>query len=372
MDAQRVILIHRVRGIAVSILVAFFVWSLGAAAWARESQGGKEQGGNSTASKGPGQGIIKGGKGGNGGQTGGKGAKESAGGELALSRPVLPDRYVLGPGDRLMINLWGEYDSFAEYQISAEGKVSLPTIGDLKVKGLTLAEAEVLLRTEVEKYYRNVRSGISLISLRSFVVSVLGAVKQPGNYKATLDHRASDLIDLAGGVLPGGSRRHIQVLQGGKVRAASDLSAFLRRGKLDDNPYLQDGDVIYVPPVRTPFVTIYDDASSPGEEGTLVLPITYELMEGQHFATVIYDLGGVNPAWDLDNVYIIRQTPGEDQARRIPVNLLQLVREQDGGNDLVMQSGDQLFFPVDLRRPFLNGLGELVGGAKNDRSGPNK
>jgi protein involved in polysaccharide export with SLBB domain len=271
-----------------------------------------------------------------------------------------------------MINLWGEYDSFAEYQISAEGKVSLPTIGDLKFKGLTLAEAEVLLRTEVEKYYRNVKSGISLISLRSFVVSVLGSVKQPGNYRATLDHRVSDLIDLAGGVLPGGSRRHIQVLQDGKVRTVSDLSAFLRRGKLDDNPYLQDGDVVYVPPVRPPFVAIYDDASSFGEENTAALPITYELMEGQQFSSVIYDLGGVNPAWDMDNVYIIRQTPGEDEPRRIPVNLSQLVREQDGGNDLVIQSGDQLFFPVDLRRPFLNGLGELVGAAKNNRRGRQK
>jgi len=292
---------------------------------------------------------------------------ERGSGDLTLSKAVVPEKYVLGPGDQLKINLWGEYDSFEEYTVSAEGKVSIPTIGQLKFKGLTLAEAEVLLKSEVEKYYRNVKSGISLTSLRSFVVPVLGAVKQPGNYKATLDKQVSDLIETAGGVLPGGSQRHIQILQDGKVRMTSDLTAFLRRGKIEANPYLRDGDAIYVPPVRGDFITIFDDGAGLGEENVVVLPIMYELMEGQRFSSIVSDLGGVNPAWDKENIYIIRQVHESEDPQRISVNLPQSVIRPDDSKDIIMQGGDQLFFPVDLRRPYLNGRGEVISAKKDKR-----
>ncbi len=356
------------RMVVVCFAAAFLVLDLTVTVWAQSSQGFKGKSGDQKPVKGAATSHLKGNSTRGGSNTSSSSPKaEGGGGDLTLSRAVLPGKYILGPGDQLMINLWGEYDSFEAYTISAEGKVSIPTIGELKFKGLTLNEAEALLRSEVEKYYRNVKSGISLTSLRSFVVSVLGAVKQPGNYKATLDKQVSDLIEAAGGVLPGGSQRHIRILQNGKVRASSDLTAFLRRGQIEANPYLQDGDVIYVPPVHGDFITVFDDAGGLGEENAVALPITYELMEGQRFSSVVSDLGGVNPAWDKDNVYIIRQAPGSGDPSRIPVDLYQSVIQLDDSQDIVMQGGDQLFFAVDLRRPYLNGLGEVVSAKKEKR-----
>lgn len=341
---------YRSQKYVACFVFAILILNLTATAWA---QGSRSQTKGKSVKSSPGLATGK-------GKSGPPPTGPKAGtGELVLSRPVLPEKYVLGPGDQLTINLWGEYDSFENYTISAEGKVSIPTIGELKFIGLTLAEAEALLRKEVETYYRNVSSGISLVVLRSFVVSVLGAVHQPGNYSATLDKRVSDLIDSAGGVLPGGSQRHIQVLQQGKVRVTSDLSAFLRRGVIDADPYLKDGDVIYVPPVRGPSITVFDDAIGLEDRGSVALPITYELVDGQRFSSVISELGGVNPAWDMEHVFIMRRQPGTGDPKRILVNLSELFIQMDETKDIVMQNGDQLFFAIDLRRPYLDGLGEV-------------
>ena len=348
----------------VCFVAILFLLDLTGTAWAQSSRDSKQRSRDQKPINGASAGQLKA-KG--AGSSSSSPKSDGGGGELTLSKPVAPEKYVLGPGDQLAINLWGEYDSFEQYTVSAEGKVSIPTIGQLKFKGLTLAEADALLRNEVVKYYRNVKSGISLTSLRSFVVPVLGAVKQPGNYKATLDKQVSDLIETAGGVQPGGSQRHIQILQDGKVRTTSDLTAFLRRGQMEANPYLRDGDVIYVPPVRGDFITVFDDGAGLGDENAVALPIMYELVEGQRFSSVVSDLGGVNPAWDKENAYIIRQVTGSGDSQRIPVDLSQSVIRPDDSKDIVMQGGDELFFAVDLRRPYLNGLGEVISAKKDKR-----
>src|SRR5579885_2253405 len=153
----------------------------------------------STRGKGAGKETEKGNARAVGPVRGEKGEKKSTGGKgeaVILSKRVDPAQYVLGPGDSLVINLWGEYDEVYEQTVSAEGKISLPTIGELMVSGETLARAEARLGVEVRKYYRNVQSGISLLGLRQFKVAVLGAVQEPGSYPATLDMRVSDVVAL--------------------------------------------------------------------------------------------------------------------------------------------------------------------------------
>ncbi len=298
----------------------------------------------------------------------------SGGGGLTLFKQIDPAAYVLGPGDELVINLWGEYDSFETQIVSATGKISLPTIGELKVAGLTLDQAEALLRRAVDKYYRNVNSGISLTALRTFKVGVLGAVHAPGNYPATLDMRVSDLIVEAGGVLPGGSLRRIQVKQGGKLRARCDLNAYLKRGVEDANPFLQEGDVIFVPPVSGSLIRIFDQAAviattpdGAGAENGSAAPSSnamlseYELEAGQRFSSLVYDLGGLNPGWDFSNVYIIRRQPDGERTIKLRVDIAKLFIEQDDANDIILQKGDDIFFAAQTRSPYLNGNGEIVG-----------
>ena len=246
----------------------------GGVAWGQASRGGKDAGGGlggkAGAAKGAGgaKGAPKtGAAGGKTGVTSVSPTEMELPGGKALSRAVVPDQYALGPGDGLLINIWGEYDETYDVRVSPDGKISLPTIGDLSLKGLTLTEAHRLIDGEVKKYYRNVKSGLSLTSLRVFEVQVLGEVLQPGVYLATPVKRVSDVIAQAGGTLPGGSQRRVQLHRNGQLTATADLTAFFRHGDESLNPFLQDGDKVFVPPMGDQRVTIYVSEVTSGGMG---------------------------------------------------------------------------------------------------------
>lgn len=295
-------------------------------------------------------------------------AEEQLPGGQALSRAVRPD-YVLGPGDSLTVSLWGEYEEKTDVKVAPDGKISLPTVGILEVKGLTLAQTQDLISAEVKKYYRNVRSGISLTALRVFEVLVLGEVVRPGTYLATPVKRVSDVLASAGGVMPGGSQRHVQVWRNGKVNSLADITAFLRRGDQLLNPQLQDGDVIIVPPMGDNRVSVYvsevsTSAASGGGGGILnenSVPYLLEIKEGERLSSVVSELGGLSPWWDLESVFVERQSTAPEGTLRIPVNLQRYYLERDLSQDVVVKSGDQIYIPASIRRVYVAGAVRING-----------
>lgn len=336
--------------------------------WGEQSRGGKSTGGAASqqaGAKGPGA------KGGGRAEAPGaaKGGVSSASpteielpGGRALSRAVVPDQYTLGPGDGLAINIWGEYDENFTVKVSPDGKVSLPTIGDLTLKGLTLTQAQTLIDGEVKKYYRNVKSGLSLTSLRVFEVQVLGEVALPGVYLATPVKHVSDVIGQAGGVLSGGSQRRIELYRNGQLVATADLTRFFRHGEDNLNPPLQDGDRVLVPTMRDQRVTIYvsevSSGSMSGGGGVLsenTVPRIIEIKEGESLSTVLSEVGGVSPWWDLESVFIQRTTKVPEGTMRIPVDLRRLYDGADIGQDIILEKGDQIYIPADVKRVFVVG-----------------
>lgn len=281
-------------------------------------------------------------------------------GAQALFKLIDPEKYILGPGDGIAVNLWGAHASFEEVLISADGKLTLPTLGELKAAGLTLRQTEDLIKLNVKKYYtNNVYAGIALSSLRSFKVPVLGAVANPGHYEATLDMRVSDLLDEAGGLLPSASRRHIQVKRGDTVRIEADLTAYLRMGSVKDNPFLLEGDLLFVPATPLSTVWLMDEASTDMES-----PLTlYEIKEGQTLADLIKELGGVNPAWDLREIHIVRNHWSEKGTGTVQqkIDLHALLFEGDASHDTVLHQGDYIFFARKGTIPYLNGHDEVTG-----------
>jgi protein involved in polysaccharide export with SLBB domain len=289
-------------------------------------------------------------------------AEESLPGGQALSRAVIPDQYVLGPGDGVSINIWGEYDDSYQLRVSPDGKISLPTIGDLMVKGLTLTQVDALIDTQVKKYYRNVKSGLSLTSLRVFEVLVLGDVAKPGTYLATPVRRVSDLIDKAGGILPSGSGRHIQVRNNGQVYASADLQAFLRKGDLSSNPFVRDDDVIFVPAIGDRRVSVYVSEVATEAGGALSensIPHIVELKQGERLSTVISEVGGISPWWELGGVLIERVSHVPEGTMRISLDLQRYVLEKDESQNPVMEAGDQVYIPASVRRVFVTGAVKL-------------
>lgn len=285
--------------------------------------------------------------------------RQNAGHTLVLFRRIDPQIYTLGPGDGLQVNLWGAYDSFEEVQVSADGKLTLPTIGEFEVSGLTVRQTEELIKLKVKQYYnKNVQAGLALSSLRSFKVPVLGAVANPGHYDATLDTRVSDLLDQAGGLLPSASQRHVQVKNGEGVRIEADLIAYLRLGSIKDNPSLVDGDHIFVPPGQLVSVWIMDE-TTPNLESPMSL---YEIKDGLTLQGLIQEMGGVNPAWDLKQIHIVRTDwTGQEPVKR-RVDLGALMVDGDTSKDMVLHHGDYIFFARRNQLPYLDGNDEVVGG----------
>lgn len=289
-------------------------------------------------------------------------AEDQLPGGQVLSRAVVPELYVLGPGDGLTINIWGEYDESFKVRITPDGKINLPTIGDLTLKGLTLIQAEALIQAEVKRYYRNVKSGVTLTSLRVFSVIVLGEVANPGTYLATPVKRVSEVVAQAGGVLPGGSKRHVSVQRDGNVQGYADLTAYLRRGDESVNPFVRDGDMIFVPPMGDWRVSVYVSEVSVGV-GTAItensIPYTVELKKGERLTHLLAELGGGNPWWDLEGILILRETKNPEGTLRIPVNMHSYYMDKDDSQDIVLENGDQVYIPAIIRRVLVAGAVKL-------------
>jgi protein involved in polysaccharide export with SLBB domain len=279
----------------------------------------------------------------------------------ALSRAVMPDQYVLGPGDGLTINIWGEYEEKQEARVTPDGKLNLSTIGDLKVKGLTLAQVEKLLELEIKRYYKNVKVGISLTQLRVFEVSVLGDVVSPGAYQATPVRRVSYVVEKAGGVLPGASYRHIQVRRDDRIAAVADLVAFRRNAEDAADPFLRDGDVIFVPPMDNKRVSVFlpaDEAPGPGSATvgqTQLNTFIVEIREGERFSAILSEIGGVNPTWDLEAVTVNRVSQEPEGVMRIPIDLRRYFLEKDESQNLALQPGDEIYIPAVIKRIYVAG-----------------
>lgn len=352
-----------------ALLVAQLVLGPVGAAWGQT----KHDRGGKAAGAAPGQkpgGPPGAGGGGGGGVESRKPAEESVPGGQALSRAVVPDHYILGPGDGLSVNIWGEYNESFDLKVTPDGKISLPTIGDLMVKGMSLTKANALLEAEVKRYYRNVKSSLSLTSLRVFEVLVLGGVLVPGAYLATPVKRVSDVISQAGDVQRGGSPRHIQVQRKGQVVAEADLVAFLRQGDEAANPFLQDGDVVYVPPMGSHRISLYiTEVSMPGGGGgggggamtENSIPYVIELKKGEGISQAVAEAGGVSPWWDLEGVFVERTTETPEGTMRIPVNLRRYFYGMDESQDIELQPGDKVYIPASVRRVFVAGSVKTPG-----------
>jgi len=201
----------------------------------------------------------------------------------ALTKPIDPETYVIGPGDGLQVQIWGGVDLLYEVIVTAEGKIVIPTLGTLEVKGKKLKEVQEQVAREAAKYYRGANTAVTLAVLRLFELFVLGEVTSPGVYPATPVTRVSEMIERADGIAPGGSPRRVEIREpGGKVTSVN-LSRFLDDGVLEENPFVSDGETLYVP-VNNGTVMI---------EGSVHRPGTYKLVAGDTVDSIITAAGGL-------------------------------------------------------------------------------
>src|SRR5271154_3196938 len=175
--------------------------------------------------------------------------------------PVTPD-YVIGPGDELLVQVWGQLTLNGRFTVDRSGAIYIPQVGTLHVAGLPFSQIQENLKTQMGRVFRNFDLNVNMGQLRSIQVFVVGQARRPGSYTISSLSTLTNALFVTGGPTPQGSMRHIQLKRGGKVVVDFDLYDLLLRGDKSKDAQLLPGDVIYIPPVG-PQVAVAGSVNSP-------------------------------------------------------------------------------------------------------------
>ncbi|MDF2177500.1 SLBB domain-containing protein [Aliiglaciecola sp. CAU 1673] len=209
-----------------------------------------------------------------------------------LSNAPVPLSYVIGPGDSLLVNIYGKENKQLEVKVSSEGKIELPGLAPVSVVGLTYKEVKELLTEEISNQLLGVKASISFGELRSIQVFIVGEVFTPGAYTVSSLATITHALFVSGGIKENGSLRKVQLKRAGKTIQTMDLYDFILKGDASNDALLQSGDVIFVPSVgRT--VTV---------KGAVKRPAIYELIEGETYKDLLEMSGNAKASALLNSV----------------------------------------------------------------------
>lgn len=249
--------------------------------------------------------------------------------EPSLNIPT-PTNYQLGPGDQLVIEVWGASQQSYQQRINPEGQINLNNIGLVRVGGLTVEKASELILNRLSTIYSGLRGSnpntfaqVSLGNIRSIKVTVSGDAYLPGTFTLPAFATAFNALYLAGGPSEIGSFREIRIIRQGQNLAQIDLYDFLLRGEISLNIRLQEEDLIFIGS-RKRHVTI---------TGEVNRPAIYELKENETLADLISFSGGFSSQAYSKRIQVDRKT---DSQRRL------LNVESDLFSSFMVQNGDQI------------------------------
>lgn len=196
----------------------------------------------------------------------------------------VPADYVMGPGDNIVIQLYGKENNAYSLTINREGQVQFPEIGPVNLAGLSFSQAQTVLNEVVEKQMIGVKSSVTMGALRSIRIFVLGEVVQPGSFTVGALSTMTNALFASGGINKVGSFRTIQLKRQGKVVTTLDLYDLLLRGDTSGDARLMPGDVLFVPPVGETITVM----------GAVTRPAIYELQNAADAAGAIALAGGAS------------------------------------------------------------------------------
>lgn len=219
-----------------------------------------------------------------------------------------PPNYRLGPGDEVIIDIWGTSQNTIRQQISPDGTINIEKIGPVSLSGMTVSEANSYLKRVLGKTYSGLDAPdgtleirLTLGNARTIQINVMGEVIQPGTYALSSFSTVFHALYRAGGVNEIGSLRNVQVTRNGKTVAKVDVYDFIMKGKTQDDIRLQEGDVIIVPAYEA-LVQI---------SGNVKRPMKFEMKKNETLATLINYAGGFSADAYTRSLRVVRQN-GEE------------------------------------------------------------
>ncbi len=209
-----------------------------------------------------------------------------------------PAGYVLGPGDEVIIDIYGTSQSSRTYAISPEGTIIIEKIGPMAIAGLTAEQAQAKISSKMGSHYQGSSIKLTVGQTRTVIVNVLGEVINPGTYTLSAFSTVFNALYLAGGVTEIGTLRNIKVSRGGRIISKIDVYDYILNGKLTGNIMLQDNDAI--------IVGAYDALVN--IDGAVKRPMFYEMKEGETVKALLEYAGGFNSNANKNVISIERKT----------------------------------------------------------------
>ena len=193
-----------------------------------------------------------------------------------------PQNYVLGPGDEVIVDIYGASQKSEQLTVSPDGDITVPGFGPIHVAGLSVASAQSKIRSTLGSRYASSSLKLTVGQTRSIMVNVMGEVKAPGTYTLSAFATVFHALYMAGGINDLGTLRNIKVYRGGKLVTVVDVYEYILNGRLAGNVRLHENDVIVVGPYECLV----------GIQGNVKRPMFYEMRPTESVAQVIKYAGG--------------------------------------------------------------------------------
>lgn len=212
-----------------------------------------------------------------------------------------PQNYRLGPGDAVIIDIYGASEKTINSTVSPDGDIFIEGVGPVSVSGLTVAQANQRIRAKVSTRYSSSSVKISLGQTRTITVNVMGEVKTPGTYTLSAFSSVFAALYMAGGTNDLGTLRNIKIYRQNRLVSVCDIYDYILNGKMTGNVRLADGDVIIVGP--------YDCLVR--VEGKVKRPMIYEMKKNESLGTLLKYAGGFTGDAYRNSVRLVRKTGRE-------------------------------------------------------------
>ncbi|PXV62195.1 protein involved in polysaccharide export with SLBB domain [Dysgonomonas alginatilytica] len=220
-----------------------------------------------------------------------------------------PIDYRLGPGDEVVIDIWGASQTSVRQVISAEGSITVDRLGPLFLNGMSVKEANDYVQRKFGDIYSGLDSGgstqikLTLGQIRTIQINVMGEVVTPGTYSLSSLSSVFHALYRAGGVNNIGSLRSIKLYRNGKLLRVLDIYKYILEGKMNDDIRMTDGDVIIVPP----YISLVNMS------GKVKRPMLYEMTSKETLEDLISYAGGFTGDAYTKSVRVVRESGGENK-----------------------------------------------------------
>ena len=283
--------------------------------------------------------------------------------EPLAAGPVDPE-YPIGPGDEVIVQVWGDNEFTHASVVSREATITIPDIGQVVLNGLTLAQAKRLITDRLATVYSGIRShrpstyvDVTLGKLRTIQVFILGDVIRPGGYTISSVSTVLNALYNAGGPTPRGSMRDIRIIRHNEIWKRVDLYGYILSGSKAEDVRLQSGDVVFIPPVGKTAAVL----------GEVHRSAIYELKQGEGFRDLLSLAGGIQSTAVTDRALVDRVVPFEERARHhgedriaLDIPLREILADSTRNPDVVDRDIVQVFRVGETRKNVVTIIGPAV------------